>query len=678
MAPLLLYFLAAAWEPLPGEADFLAADIAQRNGQYAVAMEAYERCGQMDPDLYPYTVTHRAQCCALSGDWAAADALFREAVSGLPEGPWRAMAQFEWALALKRSSRGKDAIPLFSEALAVDPKPWWMEECAWTAAENRLQCGETAQAYAWFRELAATTIWLKKRTDAANLLRLSPNLADRQAALEAYLRSSSYENALNVLKSVPGLRWADGTEADFLSLDKRLGAKEPLPERLAWLGALAQANAESAWTPLWLTYAMRTAASRRNYEEAQAILRLVVQRAPESNGAGDCLWWLAQVLKREGRNEDAVVLYRELAMDHPSHARAAEAQMNMAGVLADLGRGEEAATAYTDLGRKFRKSRLASEAYYRAAGLASGPKRAERERLCLMASVQSSFGDYYGHRALQRLYDLMGLPADRFPNLRVDGVNAVLQPYVGVTLKERPPAPADDVRLRRLRFFGANGLEAGRWEGLYLLCHLDSVPSPEAYYQALAGSGYSHTALQFLLSRNPEAAKDPRGPLRLSLEYPRAYWEDLSTMAQELGLDPFLVLALARQESTFRADIVSRSGAVGVMQVMPATARWLASKDSRVSPEQAARLDSPCNSLRLGMVYLKRMVERSGGNLAYALASYNAGPGNCDKWRRAAPERTLDDFIEGIPIDETRDYVKRVLGNFAAYHSLYVTWPSRP
>jgi len=108
-----------------------------------------------------------------------------------------------------------------------------------------------------------------------------------------------------------------------------------------------------------------------------------------------------------------------------------------------------------------------------------------------------------------------------------------------------------------------------------------------------------------------------------------------------------------------------------VMQVMPATARWLASKDSRVTPEQAVHLDSPRNSLRLGMVYLKQMTERSGGNLAYALASYNAGPGNCDKWRRAAPLRPLDEFIETIPIDETRDYVKRVLGNYAAYHSLY-------
>lgn len=671
MTPILLYLLASAWEPLPGEANFLAANIAQRNGQYAAALSAYERCGQTDPDLYPYTVTHRAQCCALLNDWTAADALFREAVSGLPEGPWRAMAQFEWALALKRTGRGKEAIPLFSEALSVEPKPWWMGDCAWAAAENRLQCGETAQAYAWFRELAASTIWLKKRLDAAKLLRLSPDPADRQAALEAFLRSSSYKEALEVLASAPGLRWADGTEASFLSLDKRLSTKELLPERLAWVDGLSQANTESAWTPLWLVYAMRTAASRRNYEEAQAILRLVVQRAPESKEAGDCVWWLAQVLKREGRNEEALALYRELAVDHPKHLRAAEAQMNMAGVLAELGRGDEAATAYTDLGRKFRKSRLASEAYYRAAGLASGPKREKRERLCLMASVQSALGDYYGHRALQRLYDLMGLPADRFPNLRVDGVNAVLQPYVGVVLKPRPSAASEDVRLRRLRFFGVNGLEAGRWEGVYLLNHLDSVSSPEAYYQALAGAGYSHTALQFLLSRNPDAAKDLRDPLRLSLEYPRAYWEDLAALAAEIGLDPFLVLALARQESTFRADIVSRSGAVGVMQVMPSTARWLASKDSRVSPEQAARLDSPRNSLRLGMVYLKQMVDRSGGNLAYALASYNAGPGNCDKWRRAAPERSLDEFIETIPIDETRDYVKRVLGNFAAYHSLY-------
>jgi soluble lytic murein transglycosylase len=65
------------------------------------------------------------------------------------------------------------------------------------------------------------------------------------------------------------------------------------------------------------------------------------------------------------------------------------------------------------------------------------------------------------------------------------------------------------------------------------------------------------------------------------------------------------------------------------------------------------------------------MVERSGGNLVFATASYNAGPGNVDKWRRANPTRDMQDFIDAIPFTETRGFVKKVLGNYAAYRSIY-------
>jgi len=82
-------------------------------------------------------------------------------------------------------------------------------------------------------------------------------------------------------------------------------------------------------------------------------------------------------------------------------------------------------------------------------------------------------------------------------------------------------------------------------------------------------------------------------------------------------------------------------------------------------------LEDPVHSLRLGARYLKRMLERWDGNVVYALASYNAGPGNCSKWKKNKGNVPLETFIESIPFDETRDYVKMVLANYAAYRSLY-------
>jgi soluble lytic murein transglycosylase len=107
------------------------------------------------------------------------------------------------------------------------------------------------------------------------------------------------------------------------------------------------------------------------------------------------------------------------------------------------------------------------------------------------------------------------------------------------------------------------------------------------------------------------------------------------------------------------------------MQLMPGTAQWLASVDPSITREEIAYLTYPAHSLRLGACYLKRMLARSDGNLIYALASYNAGPGNVSKWQKKFSRVPPDVFLEAIPFTETRHFVKRVLGNYGAYYSLY-------
>ncbi|HEX73202.1 MAG TPA: tail length tape measure protein, partial [Candidatus Hydrogenedentes bacterium] len=113
------------------------------------------------------------------------------------------------------------------------------------------------------------------------------------------------------------------------------------------------------------------------------------------------------------------------------------------------------------------------------------------------------------------------------------------------------------------------------------------------------------------------------------------------------------------------------AGATGVMQIMPATGRWLADVDANIPADYAGNLESARHSIRMGAFYLRRMLRRSDNNIIFALASYNAGPGNCDKWRKRFPNLGMEEFVEAIPFSETRDYVKKVLGNYAAYYSLY-------
>ena len=144
----------------------------------------------------------------------------------------------------------------------------------------------------------------------------------------------------------------------------------------------------------------------------------------------------------------------------------------------------------------------------------------------------------------------------------------------------------------------------------------------------------------------------------LKMYYPLKYGEEIEQYAKERGLDPNLVRGLILQESYYNPKAKSRVGATGLMQLMPATASDHA---KRLGVRFAtSRLENPKVNVQLGTFHLRMLVDMFGGNTYLAIASYNAGQGNVLKWRRAAPRKPTDEFLESIPFQETRNYVKRV------------------
>ena len=150
--------------------------------------------------------------------------------------------------------------------------------------------------------------------------------------------------------------------------------------------------------------------------------------------------------------------------------------------------------------------------------------------------------------------------------------------------------------------------------------------------------------------------------------YPLPYREQLEAQAAANGLDPMLVAGLARQESAFDAEAVSRMGAVGLMQIEPATGRKLARK-LRVRYSHA-RLHDPEYNLRLGSVYLADLLAAYGTPEA-ALAAYNAGEDRVTAWTAGQSYQETAEFVESIPFTETREYVQIVLRNANLYRQIY-------
>lgn len=144
-------------------------------------------------------------------------------------------------------------------------------------------------------------------------------------------------------------------------------------------------------------------------------------------------------------------------------------------------------------------------------------------------------------------------------------------------------------------------------------------------------------------------------------------WRPLvDEIARAEGVDPSLLLALVAAESGGDPAAVSRAGARGLAQLMPATAAEEAVRRGRAAPTLEGLLD-PRTNLGLGASYLKRLLDRYGGEEAFALAAYNAGMGRMDRWRQRAYDLAPRAVIEREAFDETRRYVDRVLAWRASY-----------
>jgi soluble lytic murein transglycosylase len=130
------------------------------------------------------------------------------------------------------------------------------------------------------------------------------------------------------------------------------------------------------------------------------------------------------------------------------------------------------------------------------------------------------------------------------------------------------------------------------------------------------------------------------------------------------------ILEIFREESSFRHDAGSHAGAMGLMQVMPATGADIASQTG-ISDYSPDILLDPETSIMMGSYYIKKMLDTFEGNIFYALGAYNGGPGAMQSWIVRFGDLDIDEFVESVTYNETRAYIKRVTSSYYVYKMLY-------
>lgn len=215
---------------------------------------------------------------------------------------------------------------------------------------------------------------------------------------------------------------------------------------------------------------------------------------------------------------------------------------------------------------------------------------------------------------------------------------------------------AELVRARELYLVGLDGRGRSEWDTVFR--YLDSADKMQAAILAHRWGWHS---------RAIAAAASVGEYDDLSLRYPMPFHETFRDYAEDARISPTWAYGVARSESLFMRDVRSSAGAIGLMQLMPTTGKKVA-KEIRLPYSGLDTLTDPQSNIRLGTTYLGQMAERYAGNRVLATAAYNAGPHRVDAWLPKSGTVDARIWIENIPLNETRSYVRRVLAAKTIFH----------
>lgn len=671
---MVIVLIVSAVSAFPGAEEYLAGCDAERAGHYGDAVRAYAECADAGGPLASYAHLRMAGCQAPAPDPAASIAAYERFITDEAPGPWTSMARALLALRQLEKQDFAATASLLDTLVTTTPRLWWFDRYTKAAAECWLELPERREAgYAFFRDTVRTTVLWKPRLEAAKVLAESAILEDRLLAAFGMLRSGASKDAgILLLKTATEMLSAEAVTLNDAILDEWALSPARGDSNPSWWSTLAKHESGTMLERVWLASIVRRSIAGGKLDTARRACDVLAERHASADETAEAFWWLAKHFERQDEPQAAIESYVRLVQCCAGHFRADDALITAARLYKTLGDNAGATQALLRLPKEYPDSQYVAAAWYLLGALSESASDTKAAVEHYGEAAKQNLGDYYVHRAWERLFALgAGDQADAV-NLRIDSAQTFLRACAPPdTVPEVSQELLQDARFQRLYFFGEHGLEEGEWEALSIGLSLKEAQDPSAAFQTMAEAGFAHTAFQFVEAFGWGMEGKCPSQARLRVMFPRAYWSHVMTLGKDTGVDPYLILAVARQESRFRPALTSAAGAQGVMQVMPGTATWVAKVEPNVDAASAKNLEHPATSLRLGTYYLMRMIERCDGNLVYALASYNAGPGNLNKWRKNRSDADLESFVEAIPFAETRQYVKAVLGNYAAYHSLY-------
>jgi soluble lytic murein transglycosylase len=620
--------------------------------------------------------------------------------------PLAAYGRYYSAVALQGMGRLADADAALAALAADDDIEGYLAQAApMRLAEVALARGDAERAVDILEELsddaevAPEDVWVRlgraqetlgRRDKALEAYRrvyydspMSPHAIDAQAGIErletpALLAPDRFRLELaRAERLFAARRWAQA-RAGFAPLARvaRGDDRELIALRLAecdyYLGR--HRDAQAALQP-YLETARREAEARFFHLSASrelgdaayvSLARRLVADHPESSWAEETLNDLASHHIRRNEDAEADGAFRELARRFPASRHGDRAAWKIGWWAYKQGRYAEAAATFE------RAAVAYPRADYRPSWLYWSGRARDRAGEPALAAVRyrltasDYLNSYYGRLALGILESRREPPVQPIVSVEDAGEGAQLE--TDALIRALVAVELWDDALREIEY------ARRAWDDSPQLQATVAFIRHRRGLRERANDRFADVrgAITIMRRAYPQflaAGGEKLPPDLLRVIYPLDYWPLIKKYADAHGLDPYLMTALVAQESTFTPDVRSSANAVGLMQLIPPTARTVARQLGirRFSPSM---LTQPETNIRLGMKYFKDMVDKFGG-AHYALAGYNAGPHRVVRWKAERPGFAQDEFIDDIPYPETQNYVKRILGTAEDYRRLY-------
>ena len=623
------------------------------------------------PVLDDYIRLWLAQAQLNLGEAKEAAVLLESIPLAVPDSNILARAAYKTGEAWYLASACQEAAAWFTKAVAMNDKDPSTPQAYLRRAACRLRDKNVAEGRDLLQQLWVRFPYAPEAKEAEALL--SSNLggetwavqpADRLTRAQAFLGQSFHAEAIEELKKflVADLNSPRRSDAKLKLGIAQVRLKQYDQARETFRTLTKEAGPESHEATVWLARVYLRQGQGDKLLEAARVLPATSLSAEQK---GQITLFVGMWLEDQKQFDEAITKYHLVGRQGDPASQRAEGLWRVGWVNYRTGRYREAGDHWRALAEQH-DSEFEPQALYwmgRAAEQNQLPEAQEHyTKLC-----QRHRFTYYCQLARERMKTSPVPDA----SLEVAGVSSEpLKDGDTAAIEATRVGIAQQTAYRRAIELKTLGLDADAAQEVTVLTDRYSR-DPDALVALstmLNEVGAYHQALRLARARFRDQLERTGGtfaPSLWSVAYPTGLLPTIKLQGAK-GVDPYLIAAIIREESQYDVKAVSRVGAIGLMQVMPATANNVAQRVGLPTVRREDLFDQETN-IRIGVRYVEQLMEQFSGNVVYTIASYNAGPLAVGNWIAQYRGQGQDEFVELIPYQETRQYVKRVLRSYREY-----------